>query len=617
MTRNTKRIGTLLGKIAIVVLTSALLAGFALAQEQSCAKPCKHSLQMFPMRFAVLGDRTGGHVPGVYEGIVKEIERLKPDFVVNVGDMIEGEGEDEAVIRKQYEEYKSLLAPLTMPLYLAPGNHDIWADSAVGLYREYIGEPDYSFDVRGVHFVVLDTGRYEKPEELRDDQIEWLKRDLEANRGAYFTIVIFHKPYWIETIARGKPDRLHDIFVANGVDAVFTGHYHVYFSAEFDGIKYTSIGSSGGGTEQDPTGLMYHFLWASFDGEKLSLAPIRADAALPWDQMTAECFLYINDMQEKAVKLGRVIVQEDLTVPWTDVNVTIKNFSADQTITDMLKWDVPQGWSVKPVQFFVKARPGETRDASFKVKCVGPLYPAPELSLRCPFRRPSDRSVSSDFVVKEELHVARTISVPMTEAPILIDGVLSEPAWRTPTVDFTAPKRLLREPTAQFFTSGGGSGATEPVDFYFAWDKDNLYLAAKCTETKMDALSASVTEHDGPIYTEDCVGYFFQTEENGPVYQMYFNPLGTAFDQRIALKDGYPEDADRSWNGDYEVKTVHGDDYWTIEVRVPLEQLGAQGAVGKTFALNFRRKQMRLKGSSDWQVPITYSPETFGILELK
>ena len=77
---------------------------------------------------------------------------------------------------------------------------------------------------------------------------------------------------------------------------------------------------------------------------------------------------------------------------------------------------------------------------------------------------------------------------------------------------------------------------TDPVYFYFAWDKDNLYIAAKCMETKMDSIRANAKEHDGAVYGEDCVGYFFQPEtDDGPAFQIYFNPLGTAFDQKIGI----------------------------------------------------------------------------------
>ena len=41
-------------------------------------------------RFVVVSDRTGGHQPGAWAQAVEQINRLKPDFVVSIGDLIEG-----------------------------------------------------------------------------------------------------------------------------------------------------------------------------------------------------------------------------------------------------------------------------------------------------------------------------------------------------------------------------------------------------------------------------------------------------------------------------------------------------------------------------------------------
>ena len=41
-------------------------------------------------RFSILGDRTGDAEPGVYEQIWKDIDGLHPNFVINVGDTIQG-----------------------------------------------------------------------------------------------------------------------------------------------------------------------------------------------------------------------------------------------------------------------------------------------------------------------------------------------------------------------------------------------------------------------------------------------------------------------------------------------------------------------------------------------
>jgi len=44
----------------------------------------------FGQRFVILGDRTGSVQPGVYEQVWREVAAEKPEFVLTVGDLIEG-----------------------------------------------------------------------------------------------------------------------------------------------------------------------------------------------------------------------------------------------------------------------------------------------------------------------------------------------------------------------------------------------------------------------------------------------------------------------------------------------------------------------------------------------
>ena len=41
-------------------------------------------------QFVVVTDRTGGHRPGIFEKGVEKVNLLQPEFVMSVGDMIEG-----------------------------------------------------------------------------------------------------------------------------------------------------------------------------------------------------------------------------------------------------------------------------------------------------------------------------------------------------------------------------------------------------------------------------------------------------------------------------------------------------------------------------------------------
>ncbi|NIN00334.1 MAG: hypothetical protein GTO24_20315 [candidate division Zixibacteria bacterium] len=552
----------------------------------------------YPMRFAIIGDRTGEAQPGIYEQIVQEIQRMRPDFVITVGDMIEGPAPDTAETKRRWEEYQQLIQTLTTAVYFVPGNNDIWDSTSLEFYKRYVGEPYYSFDTRGVHFVILDNSRWNRIDQFSEEQLAWLTDDLKKNENAACTFVIFHIPYWIRTVADGKPDALHSLFVKYGVDVVFTGHYHTYFSGELDDIIYTGVGSSGGGCHPSHTGLEYHFTWVTLDADGINIAPIKMGAVLPWDEVTAAEFKLTEKMKDEAVRIGKPSAENGVTVPETRITVNIKNLSEHASLVDTLSWEIPAGWSVAPQDIPVQIGPLESHHTEFTVKCSGTLYPTPALSVQCPYAE------GKNIEVSRALGVSRTVYAYKAAEPPTLDGKLTENIWK--------------DPTAALFAPDGSPMFSDPISFYFAWDKDNLYLAAKCAEAKMDSIIGHATQHDGPVYAEDCVGYFLQPEtEDGPMYQIYFNPLATPFDQKVMVKEGAAIDVDRDWNGMYEAKTFKGKDYWTIEVRIPLSQLETQGEPGKTWALNFRRKQKRLDTAGDWIVPLDYNPKDYGLLIMK
>jgi len=548
-----------------------------------------------PIRFAVIGDRTGGHEPGIHGEIMMEIERMKPDFVVGVGDMIEGYTGDIGTIEEEWKQYAALAGSLSMPFYKVPGNHDIWDSTAAEVYRRRIGEPYYSFDAGPIHFVTLDTGRWATVTSFPQEQVDWLKSDLEENRDAEHTVVIHHIPYWVETVAKGKPDPLHDIFVANGVDAVFTGHYHVYFSGRYDGIVYTGVGSSGGGCDPGLTGLEYHFVWVTVDNDGISIAPIKMGSVLPWDEVTAETFNLAAEIAEEAVSIEKIRVGRAISVERGETAVTVENYSADSTLIGTLEWEEQGAWTVRPKRLPIEIAPGASHRVEFKVETPGPLYPVPVLSMEYPMEN------LKGIDIEAPLGLIRTAYAVRAETAPKIDGRLTETVWENRVTSL--------------YTGDGFTETADSTSFSFAWDETNLYVGAVCVEQDMASLAATFQQHDGAIYGEDCVGFFFQPNvPDGPVYQIYFNPLGTAFDQKILVEEGRSSDVDPAWNGIYDVSVSRGPDRWVFEARIPLDQLDTQGQYEKTWAVNFRRKQKRLETSADWQVPIGYDPIDYGYL---
>lgn len=572
-----------------------LAAALAIAIGLAAATSARGESQF---RFAVIGDRTGAHEPGKYEQAVAEVARLKPDIVMTVGDMIEGYESDSTVTKAQWKEYKNLIKLLAVPIHFTPGNHDIWDARSRSLYKRYVDEPYYSFDVGSAHFLVLDNGRYATIDAFPREQMDWLRDDLRTHRDAAYTLVFMHIPYWTQTLAEGKPDALHNLFVEYGVDAVFTGHDHTYFSGEYGGIRYTGVGSSGAYCGPGITGLAHHFVWVNIDGKDMAINPVRLGGVLPWDEVTIKDYKLVARIDEEALEISRVPVGNALTVSEAPVRVTVKNLNQDIQLKASLKWETPAGWILTPGEQALDIAPLDRYAADFTSGTDVSIYPVPVVSLQYPYGEGKTRDI------KKALPIQRTAYAYKTSRPPDIDGKVTDKIWK--------------EAVTTLFAPDGTAMTAEATSFYFAYDVDNLYVAVRCSESDMKSLAAAFKDRDDPVHGEDCVGFFLEPKTaDGPVYQIYFNPLGTVFDQKITVSGGVATKADPKWDGKYKVKTRRGKDYWSIEAKIQLAGLDAHGKAGKAWAVNFRRKQKRLDTAADWQVPTGYDPRDYGELVFK
>src|ERR1043166_1376840 len=153
-------------------------------------------------QFVILGDRTGETQPGVYERVWKETAADHPAFVVTVGDTIQGL--NDATADAEWQEIQRILTPYRrFPLYLAPGNHDIWSARSEALFRKYSGHPvHYSFDYGQAHFTILDNSR---SEHFSVEELAFLDKDLQAHAAQPLKFIVSHRPSWIFDVVFNNP----------------------------------------------------------------------------------------------------------------------------------------------------------------------------------------------------------------------------------------------------------------------------------------------------------------------------------------------------------------------------------------------------------------------------
>ncbi len=223
--------------------------------------------------FSILGDRTGNAAPEVYGRIWREIDLLGPAFVINVGDTIQG-GDDQRAEADWQKVLPTLERYKRYPLYLIPGNHDVWSEHSEHLFERYSGRAThYSFTYQNAHFTILDNSRTTI---LSDEQHEFLVRDLRAHRNRRPKFVFFHKPYWLVPLRLSSGEfQLHKIARELGVDYVISGHTHNFARLTRDGVTYIVVGSSGANLARylsDPAnfsrGFFYHHVWVHVQGDQ-------------------------------------------------------------------------------------------------------------------------------------------------------------------------------------------------------------------------------------------------------------------------------------------------------------------------------------------------------------
>jgi Icc protein len=199
--------------------------------------------------FALLGDRTGEAQPGVYAEAWREAAAQHPAFFLTVGDTIQG-GNDQTLTAEWQQAFETVSPFRHVPLFLTPGNHDVWDAASASAFEKYAHHPlHYSFDWQQAHFTILNDSQSDT---LSPEELAFLEKDLAAHRSQTVKFIVSHRPSWLFHAVLGDSSfPLQQLALKYGVQYIIAGHLHQMLHFQLGSVTYLCLASSGGHLRND------------------------------------------------------------------------------------------------------------------------------------------------------------------------------------------------------------------------------------------------------------------------------------------------------------------------------------------------------------------------------
>lgn len=231
--------------------------------------------------FAVFSDLTGGERERIFEIAVAQLAMLRPDFIINVGDLIEGGTEELDDIDRQWDWFDERADRAIAPVFYVGGNHDLTGSVLKDVWERRYGRSYYHFVYKNTLFLVLDTedntsqrtqeifearnhaskvaeaegwdafGQTEyanMPENVAGnvtaEQSVYFQRVIAANPDVKWTFLFMHKAPW------KRPDMTTFTAIEQALSdrpyTVFNGHVHAYEHIVRNDRDYIRLATTGG-----------------------------------------------------------------------------------------------------------------------------------------------------------------------------------------------------------------------------------------------------------------------------------------------------------------------------------------------------------------------------------
>ncbi len=318
-------------------------------------------------QFAIVGDNTGGHRQGVFGKGIEKINQLYPEFVMSVGDLIEGYTKDNSVIDQEWKEFDGILDSLATRFFYVAGNHDYSNDVMAKQWKERYGKSYYHFIYKNVLFLIVNSNDGDGVL-LGKDQIGFLKEAIAQNTNVRWTMIFMHHPLWTYGDVNG-----FDAVEAALTDrdyTVFAGHTHRYLHEVRNDQNHYVLATTGGGSKLRGAkfGEFDHISWVTMTDKGPKLVNLALSGIINHDVSNPET-------KELAVSLIDATDFETLILAREKerkVLMVLKNTS-DKTIHFKGQLYHHHQVQADSSHFQLSMPPQSTRQISFKTRPAGDL----------------------------------------------------------------------------------------------------------------------------------------------------------------------------------------------------------------------------------------------------
>jgi len=551
-------------------------------------------------QFVIVSDNTGGPRLGVLKNALRKVELLQPEFVVSVGDLIDGFIESEAEIENQWLEFEGFLQALSMPFFYTPGNHDWSNDAMAKVWEDRYGASTYHFVYKDALFLVLNTEEGAPggmTPGLTDEQVGYAARVLDQNADARWTFIFMHQPLW----AIGDPNgwSAFERLIENRDYTAFAGHLHVYDHEEdADGHDRITLGTTGGYSLL--RGPMYgefdHVTWVTMTDDGPQIANLELSG------------IHDREIVPAAIRETFAASPVFSLSPWF-AEAGVQEVRLPVTVSNRFQHPLKFDFEVLANPDFRLVNPpkggrlaaGETREVLLEIQSLT-ATPASPLTVRASSELILEPGLAFEW--SQNLNLAPVERPPLARAPrsILFDGYLDE--WA----------QLPHAIKGQARFEDGATTDLEETDasFRFATVYDDQFLYVGIEVTDDEVSEAEIIERhnarDFAVITFDTRAARQSALNPGQIADMkegkWLMMMAAPKNEtgELLFADFVPEG--------FDAMVRKGDDGYSAEFRIPLAYVQAmQGADWRDLRLNVAINDIDRETRDRQPVLISWTPE--------